>query len=149
MSETANRQRSGASLKASGEEEDPAAMERRIFRGMCVTVVLAVLLSAALAEWRVTTGLLIGGTLSLFNHHWLRTSIAAAFDATDSGRRPKLRVARYILRYLIVGSVVAAAYWLDVASLVALLAGLCSFVVAALIEGLMQLFFAFVHREET
>ena len=129
--------------------EAPEAMERRIFRGMVVTVVLAVLVSVALAPWRVTTGLLLGGLLSLLNHHWLRTSVGAVFDATAAGARPKLKVWRYVLRYLVVAGAVAAAYKLDLVSLAATLAGMCSFVAAALVEGFTQLYFAVVHREET
>lgn len=129
--------------------EDPSAMERRIFAGMCVTVALAVAASAPLAPWRVTTGLLLGGLLSLFNHHWLRSSVGAMFGAAAGGARPKLKVARYVLRYVVVAGVVAAAHWLDLVSLAATLFGMCSFVVAALVEGFTQLYFAVVRREES
>lgn len=149
MGETVNRTRSGAPpAKASGEE-DPAAMERRIFRSMCVAVVVSVILSALFAPWRVTTGLLLGGALSLFSQHWLRTSVAAVFDTTNAGSRPRLRVARYVLRYVIMAATVAFAYWLDVVSLAATLAGMCSFVAGALVEGFMQLYLALIRREET
>ncbi|MGB8508264.1 MAG: ATP synthase subunit I [Pyrinomonadaceae bacterium] len=129
--------------------EDPAAMERRIFRWMCVTGVLATLLSAFLAPWRVTTGVLLGGVLALFNHHWLRTSVAAMFDATLEGARMKFRLARYVLRYIVIAAVVIAASQLDLVSLVATLAGMCTFVVAALVEGFRQMYFALINREET
>lgn len=149
MNETGHRTGSGALPFVAGEEEDPSAMERRIFRSMCVTVVVAVLVSATVASWRVTTGLFIGGVLSLFNHHWLRTSVAAAFDTTTAGARPKLKIARYVLRYVIAAATIAAAYWFDIASLPAMIAGMCSFVAAVLLEGFLQLYFAFMHREET
>lgn len=148
MSETGHRERSGAFPAAPGEE-NPTAMERRIFRLMCVTVVVVVLASAPVARWRVTTGLLIGGLLSLLNHQWLRTSVSAAFDATETGTRPKLKMAGYVLRYVVAATTVAVAYWLNVASLAAMLVGMCSFVVAALLEGFRQLYFALIHREET
>ncbi len=89
--------------------EDPEAMERRFVRVMCASVALAVAASAAFAPWRFTTGLLIGGLLSLFNLHWLRTSIAAVFSTAAPGARPRLNVARYVLRYFVVAAVVAAA----------------------------------------
>ncbi len=129
--------------------EDPRAMERRIFRDMCASVALAVALSALLAPWRVTTGLLLGGVLALLNHHWLRTSVAAVFGGAAPGSRPKWKASRYVLRYVVLASAVAAAYGLDVVSLGAALAGLCAFVPAALAEGLRQLYFAIVRREET
>ena len=124
-------------------------MERRIFRLMCAAVVVAVALSIFLAEWRVTTGLLLGGVLSLLNHHWLRTSVAAIFDETEAGARPRLKMARYVLRYLVSAAAVVVAYALDLVSLAATIAGMCSFVVGALLEGFMQLYFALMHREET
>ncbi len=127
--------------------EDPFAMERRIFYGMCATVAVSVLVSAAFAPWRTTTGLLLGGVLSLLNHHWLRTSIVAAFSTSVAGNKPKVRVARFVLRYFVVVATIAAANLLDVASFVAALAGLCSFVVAALVEAFMQTIFAITHRE--
>ena len=130
--------------------EDASAMGRRLFRVMVWTVVVAVLASAVLMPWRVTTGLLIGGALSLVNHHWMRTAIGAAFAlASEAGARPKLKIVRFITRYLIVAAAIAAAAQLDIASLTAMLVGLCSFVVAAMVEGFMQTYFVIIHREET
>jgi hypothetical protein len=146
MSEGADRKAQGA-FAAAGE--DPRAMERRFFRGMCVTVTLAVLVSAPLAPWRVTTGLLLGGLLSLLSHHWLRTSVEAAFGDAPPGARPKLRVLRYFLRYFVIAGAVWAADWLGLVSVGATVAGLCSVVPAALAEGFRQLYFAISRREET
>ena len=126
-----------------------AALERRLLRGMCVSVMLAVAISLPLAPWRVTTGLLLGGVLSFFNHHWLRTSLAAVFgNAAEAGRRPRLSAARYVLRYFIVGLVIASAYALDLVSIGATIAGLCSFAAAIMIEAMTQLYFAIRYREE-
>lgn len=146
MSESAD---SGAPAAPVEAGEDPRAMERRIFRDMCVAVALAVSAGAVLAPWRVTTGLLLGGLLALLSHHWLRTSIEAVFGRTPPGARPRLRAARYVLRYFVVGGAVAAAHWLNLVSLAATLAGLCAFVPAALAEGFRQLYFAISRREET
>jgi hypothetical protein len=146
MNESADSETYGAPLEAG---EDPRAMERRIFRDMCVAVAVASVVSVALAPWRVTTGLLLGGLLSLLSHHWLRTSVEAVFGQAPPGSRPKLRAARYILRYFVIAAAVAAAYWLDLVSLAAALAGLCSFVPAALAEGCRQMYFAITRREET
>src|SRR5436305_10365179 len=136
---------SGSALRAT----DPVAMERRLFRTMCVAVACATLISAPLAPWRVTTGLLLGGVLSLFNHHWLRTSLAAVFSKAEMGKRVKFNTARYVLRYFIIAAIVASAYTLNIVSIVATLVGLCSFVVAAMTEAFTQIYFAIVKREET
>jgi hypothetical protein len=128
---------------------EDAALERRILRAMCATVAFAVATSALIAPWRVTTGLLLGGALSIFNHHWLRTSIAAAFMVTESQPRPRMRLARYVLRYFVVACAVAAAVSLNAVSLAATLAGMCSFVAALFVEAGAQFYWAIVNREET
>lgn len=130
--------------------DDEGALERRLFRSMCVAVVVAVLNSLLFWRWRVTTGLMLGGALSLFNHHWLRSSISAAFGVQKiSGVRPRLKASRFVLRYLIVIGVIYLANTLNVISLPATIAGMCSFVVALFVEAFIQLYFAIAYREET
>ena len=132
-----------------GEGEDPHATGRRIFRDTCAAVLIAVLVSMVVAPWRVTTGLLLGGVLAVFNLHWLSASVASAFGSTPAGARPRMSAARYVLRYFVVAAVVVAAVELDAVSLVATLAGMCATVVALLAEGFRQLYFAFIRREES
>ena len=130
-------------------DHDGRALERRLLRGMCVALGLAIAISLPLAPWRVTAGLLLGGVLSFFNHHWLRTSLMAVFaGAAEAGKRPRLGAARYVLRYLVIALVVASAYTLNLVSIAATIAGLCSFAAAIMIEALTQLYFAIVYREE-
>lgn len=128
---------------------DEGALEARIFRVMIATVAIAAAGSALLAPWRVTTGLLLGGLLSLVNHHWLRSSIAAVFNVEQVGKRPRVKVGRYVLRYFVVGTVVFAAYKLQIVSLPATIIGLCSFVAALLFEAFRQFYFVIIRREET
>ena len=136
--------------EAQGAERDESdAIERRLFRVMCWAVALATTVSAALAPWRVTTGLLLGGALALVNYHWLSASVRAAFSgAATAGARPRLGAARFILRYFVVVAAVYAAYHLDLVSIVATLAGLSAFVVAALVEAFIQTLLTFTQREE-
>ena len=126
---------------------DDSALELRILRNMVIAVSLAVVTGAVFAPSRVTTGLLLGGILSLFNHHWLRTSIAAAFKS-ESGKPPRLRAWRYVLRYLVIGATVSAAYKLNLVSLPATIAGLSVFVVAIFAEAFRSFYFIMFHREE-
>jgi hypothetical protein len=136
-------------LEPEAATEDASAMGRRLFRAMTGAVVVTVVVSAAVMPWRVTTGLFIGGALSLLNHHWMRTAISAAFAAaSDAQAKPKLRIVRFITRYFIVAAAVFVAHQFDIASLTAMLVGLCSFVVAAMIEGFRQTYFVIIHREE-
>ena len=134
----------GSALSA----EHESGINARVFRTMVIAVVLSVIGSAPFTTWRVTTGLLLGGLLSLFNHHWMRTSVSAAFDRALGGSKPRLGLARYVLRYLVIGATVFAAHQLDIVSLPATLAGLCSFVVAFFVEALREIYFAIIRREE-
>jgi hypothetical protein len=124
-------------------------ISRRILCSMAVAVMLAVIVSAPFAHWRITAGLLLGGLLSLLNHHWLTSSTAAALSVVAHGAKPKLKLAQYVLRYLVVGAAVFLAYKLNFVSLGATIAGLCSFVVALFVEALREFYFAIVQREET
>ena len=144
MSEIVNNAGSGALT----DEAEGAALERRLFRGMCAVLALAVLISVLFAPWRVTTGLILGGVLSFFNHHWMRSSLGAVFGNATAGKRPRLSAARYVLRYFIIALIVAAAYTLDLISIGATLAGLCSFAAAIMVEAFTQLYFAIVYRED-
>jgi hypothetical protein len=122
---------------------------RRIFRGTFVAATAAVALSPFFAPWRVTAGLALGGALALFNQHWLRSSVEAVFEGATSARPPRMKVARYFLRYAVVAVVVFLAYQSGLVSLVATLAGMCAVVAGLLAEGFRQFYFAIVRREET
>ena len=151
MNEIAKSGALGSEMPGEVGSEDASAMAERLFRVMTGTVIVAVVVSALWLPWRVTTGLFIGGALSLLNHHWMRTAIGAAFATASNtaGARPKLKIVRFITRYFIVAAAIVLAHWLDIASLTAMLIGLCSFVVAAMVEGFMQVYFVIIHREET
>ena len=125
-----------------------SGVEGRILRSMIFAAALAVVVSVPFAPWRITTGLLLGGILSLLNHHWLSSSTAAAFTVLVHGAKPKLKLAQYILRYLVIATVVFLAYKLNIVSLAATIAGLCSFVVALFVEAIREFYFAIIHREE-
>lgn len=145
MSETVNI----AGRGAFADRDEGAALERRLLRGMIASVTAAVLVSAITAPWRVTTGLMLGGLLAFFNHHWLRASLRTVFgSASQQGRKAKLGASRYILRYFVIAAVVAAAYMLDLVSIAATLAGMCAFAAAVMIEAFTQLYFAIRYREE-
>ena len=115
---------------------------------MAATTVLAVSVSAFVAPWRVTTGLLMGGLLALFSHSWLKNSAAAAIHLSTVGGRPQLKLAQFLLRYVVIAAVVFAAYTLNLISLTAVLIGLSSFVVAMFVEASREFYFAIIRREE-
>lgn len=143
MAEIANR----LSPACANAPEDEA-LKRRLWRAMCASVAVAVAFSAALAPWRTATGLLLGGALSLFNHHWLSTSVGAMLRVGEPEERARLKLARFVVRYFVVALIVAAAVWLNVVSLAATLVGMCSFVAAILVEASWQFYKAALSRED-
>lgn len=116
---------------------------------MAIVVGVAVVICAAVAPWRATLGVLIGGGLSLLNYHWLHGSVAALLNVQTPSAKPRMSLWKHALRYLVVGGVVFAAYALNIVSLPATIAGLCSFVVALFVEAFRQFYFAIIRREES
>jgi hypothetical protein len=91
----------------------------------------------------------LGGLLSLLNHYWLITSTTAAFNVLVNGVKPRLSLIQYVLRYAVIGAVILLSYQLGIASVPALIVGLCSFVFALFVEAFREFYFAIIHREET
>ena len=111
------------------------SINTRVFRTMAVTTALTVSVSAFIAPWRVTSGLLVGGLLALFSHNWLKNSAAAAIHLSTTGGRPQLRLAQFVLRYVVIAAVVFSAYTFELISLPAVFIGMSSFVVALFVEA--------------
>ena len=132
-----------------GELTRPDDVETRIFRVMIVAVAVAAIVSAMVAPWRVTTGLVLGGVLSLLNYLWLSGSVAALLDMEKPGVKPRMRLWKHGLRYFVIASAVFASYQLNLISLAATIAGLCSFVPALFVEAGRQFYFAIIRREES
>jgi hypothetical protein len=132
-----------------GELTRPDDVESRIFRAMVVAVAVAVIVSAIVAPWRVTSGLLLGGVLSLLNYRWLSGSVAALLDMQRPGVKPRLKLWKHGLRYFVIAVAVFAGYQLNLISLAATIAGLCSFVPALFVEAGRQFYFAIMRREES
>jgi len=143
MMETAN----SRDPRVSGAEAD-TALESRIFRVMAASVTLAVIVSTLLAPWRSTAGLALGGILSLFNYHWLRSSVIGLIAASATDKTVGHSGSRYVLRYAVIGVVVFGAYRFRIVALPATIIGLCSFVVAFLVEAIREFCIAIIHREE-
>ena len=92
MKEIGNKQ-SGSALSGAADN----GIDGRIFRTMAGAVALAVIISAPFAPWRITTGLLVGGVLSLLNHYWMRNSISAGFAlALGQGTKPQIKLVQYV-----------------------------------------------------
>ena len=135
----------GEALAADGG----AALNARLLRVMATSIAAAALVSMTLMSWRTTTGLLLGGALSLLNFRWLHTSVGAIFALNRDEGRVQTRGSRYLLRYLVIGIAVFTAYQLRLVSLPATIVGLCSFVPALMFEAAWQFYLVIRHREDS
>lgn len=124
-------------------------LEKRILRSMVLAVAIAGIVSTFVGPWRVTTGLLLGGVLSLVNYRWLHGTVAAILSVDATGQKPRPKIWKHAFRYLIIAGAVFAAYQLNLVSLPATLTGLSSFVVALFVEAFRQFYFAVIRREES
>ena len=115
---------------------------------MALSVALSVVIATPFFPWRVTSGLALGGVLSLLNYHWLRGSVSGLIAANASDKTVGHSASRYVLRYAVIGVVVFGAYTFGMVSLPATIIGLCSFVAAFFAEAFRQFYIAIVHREE-
>jgi hypothetical protein len=144
MSQTAN----NTTPEGVGVGPVATGFDARILRFMMAITAIGAAGSLFLGGWRISVGLVIGGALAILNHRWLQSSTAAAFSVLIEGQKPRITLAKYIFRYLVIASVVLVVYELGVAPLPAIVAGLSSFVVAVFVEALRELYFAIMQREE-
>jgi hypothetical protein len=124
------------------------ALNLRVFRTMAIASGVSVAVSAFVGPWRFTTGLLIGGLLALFSHHWLKNSVAAAIELSIGGGVRRLPLMQFMLRYVVIAAIVFSLAQLDLLSVPAVLAGMSSFVVAIFVEAIREFYFAIIQREE-
>jgi|ERR1051326_5742063 hypothetical protein len=128
---------------------DASALETRMLRTMIILSAVAVIVAGIVAPWRITTGLVLGGALSILNYRWLHSSAKAIINLNIGSPAPRAHSIRYVLRYAIIAAAVFAAYQFNLVSLAATIAGLCSFVPALMTEAFRQFYFIIIHREES
>ena len=73
---------------------------------------------------------------------------AVATVTRQQGSRRRFQGARYVLRYFVVASAIASAWACGVVSMPAVIAGLCSFVVAFMVEACWQFYYALFNRKD-
>jgi hypothetical protein len=123
---------------------------RRILIIMAVLLIVAVIASFFLGDWRVTAGLAIGGALSFVNFFWLKSSLGHMLGMAAAGAaEPKiLWVLKYNLRFMSLVLAILAVYLTGTVSLTALFGGLLSLAAAIMVEGFIQIFLAVFKRGE-
>lgn len=131
-----------------------AGVEERIFR---TTLVLSILGGAGFWLWRGAgwaVGFAVGAALSILSFQWMKTAIdalaetalATASNAEVGGNRQRRAggaMARFVLRYALIGIAGYVIFRSSVVSLVAFFAGLFVAIAAALLEVGYQIYLSF------
>ena len=117
----------------------PAISNRSILTIMAVLVAVGTL--AGFIGWGAAAGcgVLFGGVLGFVNYFWLDRSTKAIVrgEAVATGSFLALK---YMGRYFVMGAILLAIYWTGVMPIEAVIAGLGSFAVAVVIQGLAIIF---------
>ncbi|GIU82860.1 MAG: ATP synthase subunit I [Acidobacteria bacterium] len=133
-------------MNSNGETVDANSNRQVLQKALCL-LGISILASLLLAEFKFALGLLIGGILTLANYFWLKRSLAKMFESIAStGQKPLFPAASYALRYFALGSAIYLVYKTDIASVTAVLFGLCSIAAAVFLEGIFLTFRTFVEE---
>ena len=129
------------------ERELLAGAERRIARIMWVLGVAGTGLCGFWGGWRWAAGFAIGAVLSALNFHWMKTAVSAVAEAASSPTPPanprRGVVARFVLRYALIGLAGYVIFKSSLISLGAFFLGLFLVIAAILAEIACQVYGAF------
>lgn len=118
-------------------------MLRRIKRNALVFLALAALGSLWFRSLAVTLGVLVGGACAVVNFRWIEAGLDAAMGGPMASRKRVLAVAKFVLRYILLGLIIYAIVANRIADLKALLAGLFIFVVSIMWEAFRSVLTSF------
>ncbi len=123
--------------------EESSSVEKRLWRLMLVGLVIEIVSSLFLADWKFIFGVVIGGSLAVINFWMLQNSVRGIFQTQSNTFAVK-----FFLRYVLIGLVVLLFYYLKAVSIIGILLGISSFVIALMLEALIQFYFVITKNEE-
>jgi hypothetical protein len=125
----------------------PEATERRV-RHLTLIITCAMAVGAGLVwEAGVGAGVAVGGGLAYLNFVWMRASLqsivaTAATGAAGPARRPsRLQMAKFFLRWMVIGVVVWLSIQVASGLVVAIVCGLFALPLAVVVEALVQVWY--------
>lgn len=125
----------------------PEATERRVRRLTLVIACGLAIGSSLIWEVRVGLGVAIGGGLAYLNLVWMRASLQAIVAASVAGqnggrRRPsRVQMAKFFMRWVVIGTVVWLAVQVASGLVVAIVCGLFALPLAVVGEALVQVWY--------
>jgi len=121
---------------------------RRILIVMGTIAAFGSLLSLIFISRLFGLGVLIGGVLSFVNYYWLKFSLKKIFARVADGEKPRFLGLRYLFRYVVLGVILTVVFLTESIPVVAVIAGLGSFALAIVVEGILRLFSSFFKKKE-
>ncbi len=137
-----------AVAETDAEISTESEIEKRLWWLMITSLLVSLIFSFFLANLHFILGFAIGGILSLINFRWLQGSIKSLFATTLKGEPPRFIAFRFFFRFIVIGIAVAIASYSGLVSVIGILLGLCSFVVAIMLEAFYQIYVHFSRDEE-
>ncbi len=122
---------------------ETTAVEKRLWRFLIISLVSECVLSLILADLKFMCGIIVGGSLAMFNFHLLQNSVRGLFQTQSNSFAVK-----FFLRYVIIGLVIWLFFYLEIVSITSVLLGLSSFAVALMLEATVQFYFVITKHEE-
>jgi hypothetical protein len=115
----------------------------RIKRNALIFLALAALGSLWFRSLGVTLGVLAGGACAVVNFRWIEAGLDAAMGGPMSRGKRALAVAKFVLRYILLGLIIYAIVANRIVDLKAVLAGLFIFVVSIMWEAFRSVLTSF------
>lgn len=112
---------------------------RGILIMMTVLVAGGSIAGFAIEGTRWGLGVLLGGILAFLNYLWLDRSTKALLVPNPMAKTGVLAM-KYVLRYVVIGAVLFAVFYIDVFPVAAVIAGLASFAIAVVMRGVQNIF---------
>jgi ATP synthase I chain len=122
---------------------ETTAVEKRLWRFLIISLVLECVLSLILADLKFMFGIIVGGSLAMFNFHLLQNSVRGLFQTQSNSFAIK-----FFLRYVIIGLVIWLFFYLQIVSITSVLLGFSSFAAALMLEAIVQFYFVITKHEE-
>jgi hypothetical protein len=123
--------------------EETSSVEKRLWRLLLISLAAEIAVSLILATWQFTAGVMIGGSLAIINFRMLQNSVRGIFQTQSN-----LFAIMFFLRYIGIGLVVFIFYYLETVSVIGILLGISGFVVALMLEAIIQFYFVIIKNEE-
>ena len=135
--------------KTTGQETPAPISNRRILWLMAIIVIAGSLATFIFVSPLFSLGIFIGGVLSFINYFWLKSTLKKVFvETVDGEHQPRYSAARYSLRYLTLGAILAFIFLTKTVSVGAVILGMTSFAFAIMIEALIRIFSSFFKEKE-